>query len=158
MGLSIDLTPDDNDTNNLVGSNDGSGGYGLPIQKIPEINGLPRVTLSDKDRAAIAGAAFGPAGMAVGYHYGDKIGNWSENAWNSLTGKNARDANERAARDAENLRRDNVTREYEARNQADGLSYGAAMNRRSGSNKSVGVVGAGGDGTIGSNISTSGTF
>ena len=122
----------------------------------------PKITLGDKDRAAIGGFLIGgPAGAAVGYYYGDKIGKWSENQWNNLTGKNAREAQKLAAREAENVRRESIVKEFGARQQADSMAYAAAMNGQSGggNNDAPGLVGqSNAPGTIGSNISSSGTF
>lgn len=124
----------------------------------------PKVTLGDKDVTAAIGSTFmGPVGGFVGGQaYGEKIGNWSENQWNNLTGKNAREAQKKAMQEAERTRRDNIIRSFEASQQADSLSYSAAMRGQGGSgasNNAPGIVGQGGAaGTIGANISSSGTF
>lgn len=122
----------------------------------------PKITLGNKDRAAIGGFFLGgPVGAAAGYHYGDKIGKWSENQWNNITGKNAREAQKLAAREAENVRRESIVKEFGARQQADSMAYASAMNGQSGSanTDAPGLVGQqGAAGTIGSNISSSGTF
>lgn len=121
----------------------------------------PKITLGDKDRGAIAGMGSGLVGAAIGNNYGDKLGKWSENQWNNITGKNAREANARAGREMERTRRDGIVREFGARQQADSLAYSAAMSGRSGgaNNGAEGLVGGtGSQGTIGSNISSSGNF
>lgn len=145
MGFSLDFTPDENDTNNFVGKNDGGKGFRGPS-----------VTLSDKDRAAIGGGVFGGIGAAAGYHYGDKVGNWSENQWNNITGKNSRIAQEDAAKEADKLRRQGIIDEYGARQQADMTAY-AGLRRTS--DDSPGVLGAqNAPGSIAAGISSSGTF
>lgn len=115
----------------------------------------PKITLGDKDRVALFGSALGP----IGYVYGDKIGKTLQSGWESVSGKTSRVAQEKAMAAADKARRDSITNEYNAKQQAEQLAYGSAMTpRNAGGNSSPGVVGGGGDGTIGSNISSSGTF
>lgn len=120
----------------------------------------PRITLGDKDRAAALGFVVGgPAGAAAGYMYGDKLGKWSQNQWNNLTGKNARVAQEEAGKEAERVRRENIVKEFGAKQQYDSLAYAGAMNSGNASSNAPGLVGqSAAPGTIGANISSSGTF
>lgn len=126
--------------------------------------GRPKITLSDKDRSAIAGyVAFGSAGAYAGHHYGDKLGNWFQSRWEDVTGKTTRIAQEEAMKEQERLRREAIVKEYGMKQQADASVLAGLTNRGNNSGKFVGVTSKTEGmptGAIGTNIgsSTSGTF
>lgn len=90
--------------------------------------------------------------------------NWSEGIWNDLTGKSARMANERAAKEAEKARIMNAMKEFGARQQADQLSMSNLVNvDKTGSttaskNAGGGISNKSQGGTIGAQITSAGTF
>ncbi len=95
--------------------------------------------------------------------WGDKTEKWTQNQWQNISGKNAKEAAELAGREAERARRDNIVKSFGAMQQADGLAYASSMNGGGGSGGSSsngpGLVGRNdAPGTIGANISSSGTF
>lgn len=147
MGFSLDLTPDDNDTNNIAGSNNGKGNY--------------RFFGTEFSKEEV-GMAFLTGGMSAGFSIADRTFNqgkgalWLQNSWEKISGKSARVANEKAAKEAERARRESIMKEMGAREQADSIAFGAAM--RGANSNSPGMVGMGGEGTIGANLGTSGTF
>lgn len=132
----------------------------------------PRVTIGNPSKdvgraiGTTAGHLFAPGlgesiGNKTGADYGNKLSKWAGNQWNNVTGKNAREYQEAAGKEAERVRRQGIVDEFGAKQQADGMAYASAMsnNKGGGNSEAPGLVGQGGaPGTIGSNISNSGTF
>lgn len=94
---------------------------------------------------------------------------WDQTQWNSMTGKTQRLNNETAAKEAEKARREGLVKEYGAKQQADSLAYAGLQNNDTGSNNGGGgggvssttpgiVGGTDAPGTIGANLTNSGTF
>jgi len=131
---------------------------------------LVRITLGSKDKqnayrfgGAAAGATAGfflgggnplaaakgaAIGASMGYSLGDQAANRDQ----------AQEDLKFARQEAEKARRDSIIKEMGAKGQADNLAYAAAMNGGK-RNDAPGMVGTGmGEGTIGSNITSSGTF
>lgn len=92
--------------------------------------------------------------------HSDKLGRFLQSSWDSITGKNARLAQERAAAEMERARRDSIVKQYGATQQAENMAYANSMRSTGGARSDApGMVGQqGGEGTIGANISMSGTF
>lgn len=122
----------------------------------------PKITVS-KERAAMAVFTLGASEAWKGIDNSLNNGNvekWTQNQWNNVTGKNAREAQEQAGKEAEKVRREGIVREFGARQQADSMAFASAMGGSGGaSNNAPGLVGqSAAPGTIGANISSSGTF
>jgi len=116
----------------------------------------PRVTFSAQDKAiagtvlgaAVGFAAGGPVGAMAGASIGGGIGG-------AIASQQTQEENlADAQRAAEKARRDQLTKEFGAKQQAESMAL--ANLSRSGSSKTGGVANA--PGFIGSNISTAGTF
>lgn len=107
---------------------------------------------------ASIGAVLGPKGAAVGAVIGFAAG--SVLGWSSTDKQ--RKAQKKAAKEVERQRRESIARSMGEKEQASMMAFSAAMrgpsNSGSSNNNRPGVVATGGEGTIGSNLSTSGTF
>lgn len=89
--------------------------------------------------------------------YGDKVSRWSQGMWEDLTGKTARVAGEKAAKEAEAARRQAIIRQFGEKSQADSMALAGMSEKSRGGNNTA--FGANQDsGFLGSGLSSSGTF